>query len=253
MKKLKVKLIVMAIVCFGIAIICSCQKKDNQKIDFLENNLFNDILNNFEGKNEPIFVNKFSENLLPLNIEEFKIVKVENYQLSFEVKAGRFFVNSDEYLLDNKKFVISKIKDVYSISGDNSSLDVLYDCINNDFLIKVSNQIINITHITEEHITSEIEKDYIVQLILLHEFVEDRLMRNSLPHAYSSINFKSDETYEGSGIGFHLGLADAKHFCQADYEEILEENPDWWSPGISYSCIFGEHFCMCSANFYSDN
>ena len=59
------------------------------------------------------------------------------------------------------------------------------------------------------------------------------------------------DDYEGTGLGFHKERKSAEYFCNKDHNAILKEHPTWCSPGVSVSCLWDNHACVCSAEYYS--
>lgn len=232
----------------GITVFFSCEKEEKTVLNqnhAAEENLFIKLVSQSGTKSSPLLIDKFSESLYSLNIKQIMVNEIQNDKIYFEVSAGLLFVNSEEFNLDKSSYSINKLNDVYEISKENSLIGISYNTTTNEFFIKNDDIFMNIDELNESDITPQLEKEFITQVIILNEFVTEGL------HVAENPNIVL-KNYEGTGVGFHLSLADAHHFCQADYDQILADNPDWWSPGISYSCVFGEHFCMCTANFYSE-
>lgn len=203
-------------------------------------NLFNEILKN----NSKITLFEFSSFLNNIGFKEINITETNqsNRSLKFQVNTNKIFVNNSEILLNNLEFTIIENKNSFLIS-DNENFSVKYFVDSKKFFLTDGNQTISFEDLTDHDIeNSENIKKYPIYIGVLENFV-----RNVVRSENEDIFGK----YEGTGIGFHRSRANAEYFCERDYQQILTEHSSWCSSGISISCVWDNHLCMCTAEFYS--
>jgi hypothetical protein len=143
-----------------------------------------------------------------------------------------------------------------AISSDADDLRVLLDLKNSSIVINTRGNEIKFDDLTEDHIQNIPNVVKLpIYVAMLHDFlgisknkVGSRIITrgNSNGSTFDEVN-----TYEGSGVGFHKSRTNAEYFCNKDYQRILKEHPNWCSPGVSISCVWDNHLCVCSAEFYS--
>jgi hypothetical protein len=229
----------------------SCTQEDtiienvNQNETLHSDNLFAKISNNSIDE-----VNQFSKTISDLEfIRSIQINNISNdkSKIAFEIESNLVFLNGVSTSLNNRNFEIEQIDQEYVLRDDKLNFGLSYNTIDKSYFVKINNNKTNLSELLGKTIDFEIERNIGLYLFILDEFSKENLEYDS------SKNWKrSGRKYEGTGIGFHTNLSDAEAFCQEDHDQILEDNPGWYSNGISYSCAWDEHLCVCTSNFYSN-
>ena len=239
----------------SVGIIISCKKENGATTDsaksstlIKKDNLFEKLtsgkfpIQNTRGGSS---ISSLSETIQNLNVDAINVNQVTTSRVDFsvQVNGSALLINAADYSLNNVKYTVSRVNNIYLISNSATSTKVKYDFQNNKFYINYNGTDIDIDNMTV--IPSDaISSDCIVQLIMLNEFAQENLV--AVP---ASVNRTS---VVGTGVGFHLGRKDAEYFCNSDLSKIIAAHKlqGWWSPGTSISCLFGEHYCVCTATFY---
>ena len=194
-------------------------------------------------------INTFSKDFSQLNfVDRINIQSHSNDELEFTLNSKRLFLNGKVVGLNSITFNLTKNGDnEYKISSDYIDFSMT-KILDNDYKILLSNGEELVINGSAIMVGDDIERFVPVYAFLLKEFTD-----RNISHIYSTEgNYltKSDKCAAATGVGFHLGKADAKEECESDFNQILADNPTWSSPGVSYSCFTDEHICVCTANFF---
>jgi len=182
-------------------------------------------------------ITSFSELFSKMNILEINILNVIDSIIDFKLNTGPIYIDGTNIDFNQINYSISKINNTYTLSND---LNISYQIRknNNDYLLDYNGSSINFNGGDFSQVNGDVFKRSQVDVMIMREYTED-IPTNYIP-----------TIYVGSAWGFHTDLATANLLCQKGFDKILNDHPTWCSGGISYSCIFDQHFCTCSANFF---
>lgn len=216
-----------------------------------ENSFFNKVLST---KNIENFKPITSNILNTIKLDHIKINHrdIENNLIKFELDfKNNIFVNSELLNFTNKEYIISIEHNNIYIVNPQTQFRINYNTESKRYSI-VSN---GITIPFEKLVDSEI-KDEILYYPILVSVIESFFYidsNNMVINIDSNITTQSVADYEGTGLGFHKDRKSADYFCNRDHNKILKQHTGWCSPGVSISCLWDNHACVCSAEYYSGN
>lgn len=244
---------------FTILLACmifvSCSKEENESFESIDNqtvlnnsyssrdakiNLFDELVEN----NEVNSVDNFSEYLNNLKFQEIRIISKNINNIVFEINSPEVFVNTKSLNLSNQILTISKLENGYKLSDNTSNFSVSLDTRSSKWSLTKGEQTIPFSELTDEMIDGyeDIIKYPVYSGIIAEFAFKGFAVSESTPVA---------GRYEGTGIGFHHSLSNVNYFCGNSHSAILASHSGWCSLGVSVSCVFDEHMCVCTADYYS--
>lgn len=203
-------------------------------------NLFNEILE----KNSKINLYEFTDFLNEIGFNEISILEIDNVNrsLKFSVNTNRIYVNTLYININTLEFTLQE-KNGFFVISDNEDFAVKYLQSSKKFFLNDDDKIIEFDNLTDNDIeNSKNIKKYPIYIGILENFI------NSVDR---SENEDILGRQEGTAVGFHKSRANAEYFCSRDYQQILTDHSTWCSPGVSISCLWDNHLCVCTAEFYS--
>lgn len=205
------------------------------------NNQFEKII--FDGL---INVTEFSNAVHLVGIESFSNITSGSDSVKFQVQSRPVFVNGEMVDFNDSYFIVKLENDNYIISNDEIDLTVSYDVIANSFYIQTPMTNKSYDILTDIDIDSDFNLLYYPVYVAI---LEDLVIENSLINRTPAPTFSP--RYQGTGIGFHKDRSSADYFCNRDKNKILSNNPTWCTPGVTVSCLWDNHLCVCTAEYYS--
>lgn len=188
---------------------------------------------------------EFSAELASMDVLVFNILNRTSNKIDFSMSLGETYIRDTKFSTEGKTYSIVKTDTRYIITNDLNNTSVEYLVSTDEYYV---NGITNIANIDLNSKTIDEYAELLLGIGLLNEFAEIDLVRNSQP--VSITEAAAGRRYVGTGVGFWSNITDAQYFCERDKNKILENHPGWYTPGVSYSCLWGGHICICSANFY---
>lgn len=209
-------------------------QSSNNYVQKSARNVFNEIINN----NEELSIQKFTHLLNDLKFQSIDIINVNKNlsKLDFRIESPSIIINGDNQLLLNESvFTLSKNQDNdYILSNNQTNFSILFDTNDSTKYLMINNHVIKFDDLTDETINkNHLYLNYPIYSEILNQFVlVNDLESNDLYHPTPVPN-----DYEGTGFGYHKTRTNAQHFCALGFNEILDSNPGWCSPGTSISCL----------------
>lgn len=257
--KTSLKAIVSIAACFLIYACAKQELANHEETDALlkkTSNLYS-VTRKGESSSNVDSISKFLSDLHFTNY--FNVKRVSASKISFKVNQEKnsFYINTKKIDINTPTYFIEVLKNHnVSISSDADDFSVDLDLRNSSLVIKAGGNSIKYDDLTEDHIQNIPNVIKLpIYVAMLHDFLD--ITKNKAASRIVSkdntnnTNFEEINAYEGSGVGFHKSRTNAEYFCNKDYQRILKEHPNWCSPGVSVSCVWDNHLCVCSAEFYS--
>lgn len=223
----------------------------NEQVYHFQNTNFNEILNNGSYNFSANVGGLFSK----IPIRNINIVNrnIEDKKLTLQLNtAGKVYVNSNVINLSNKLFHISTDNNLIVVSDENSNFQVHYDTQNKKSYIVQGNKIMSFDELKESDIKGNVlYYPIIISLIEMLFFQSGESISYNVNTNYSIKGKDSSDRHEGTALGFHKDRSSANMLCNRDHQKILNENKSWCSGGVSISCVWDNHLCICTAEYYS--
>ncbi|MGB1041267.1 MAG: hypothetical protein ACPGVD_10365 [Flavobacteriales bacterium] len=220
----------------GIAL-WSCKKDLNE-------NTTNETPNNFfeyaTSKKETVETN--TQNLRQLGIK--KIIVQPRTELSLDINVqsiNNTFINGNSYALNNLTYTMSSQGNNYTLLSNSTGNSIIW------------NKDIDKLYLKEKGETFDFDLNAISEVYLKEIPVMMTIFDNFIKANISSFNYTHSDIeaeWVGTAVGMHKSRDNAEFFCNRDHEKILQNNPGWYSPGVSISCLWDNHVCICTADYY---
>ena len=250
MKKFNVfKLIPLLFLIASIAVSCSNDSEIDPPQNLKSDNLFKRIIKSQNGEEESkkglINISDFTELMQAFRVTNLKVSQSSNNSIDFELYADQIILNGSDYTLDGKKYNIQLANGVYTLHEKDSELTRVKYVIKDDTVIlKHENFSIKLKEVDGSEFNEALNEELTMLSIVLREFVLHNLSTSKI-----SSNKLDPGTHYGAGA--HLDRGGAEWACNRDYNKILEDSPNCTSPGgVTISCAFDNHLCVCTATFY---
>ncbi|MDT0294546.1 hypothetical protein ACFQ3R_12285 [Mesonia ostreae] len=206
----------------------------------VQDNLFARVLED----SKITYVDEFSEYLNNLRFQQISFIEKNSNNIVFEVKSSKVMVNAKSINLSEQVLKLSKFKNVYKLTDNSSNFSVNFDATSSMWSLTLGDEIIPFSELNNEMIDEHEDiKKYPVYSGIIAEFVFKHL------EVFDSSTVSGK--HETVAVGFHNSVNNANYFCGKSHSEILANHPGWCSPGVSISCLWDEHLCVCTADYYS--
>ena len=196
-----------------------------------------------QSKNDPFVVmNRLSTHLVGAGISQISIATVDINTAQVNVQRNsEIFMNGMSTDFDDRDYAVTFKQNLLIVQPKGKDFFIQKNLATNQYSLYYNKKYYDIKDVMQSSvIANKDEIGLLMAAMLLNEFgdVPTKAMIYTAPKR------------AGTGIGFHWNKSDAKYFCERDYNKILAENPNWYGTGVSYSCIWEETLCVCTANFY---
>jgi len=198
----------------------------------------------------PLSINTFSAFIAKLSFSEISVSAKTSNSINFTIHTTLNFANGDAFSFNGKSFTISKVNGNFELGSANSNFTLFANTTTNQLFYKSGSTILNLDEITENSNIPETDLKQMSVFIGLMEMFAKGNIETSHPPVINALP-GAPATYRGTAVGFYTSRASATRFCNAANARILAAHPGWWTPGVDVSCVWDNHFCVCTADYYS--
>jgi len=206
----------------------------------VQNNLFTRVLED----SKITYVDEFSEYLNNLKFQKIHFIEKNVNSVNFRVMSPKVMVNAKSINLSEQVLNLTKFENVYKLTDNSSDFSVQFDATSSEWSLTIGEEIIPYSELNNEIIE---EYEDVTKFPVYSGIIAQFAIKGIELMPSSDVSGK----YMGTGIGFHHSVDNANYFCGNSHGTILANNPGWCSPGVSVSCVFDEHMCVCTADYYS--
>lgn len=260
MKKIILGLSILAIAGTGIFVACKKETTTTMSSSIKASTVFksNARLNNVSLFDEltasqqqaPLIINTFSSFIAKLSFSEISVSAKTSSSINFTIHTTLNFANGDAYNFNGKSFTMNKVNGNFELGSANSNFTLFANTTTNELFYKSGSTILNLDEITENSNIPEADLKEMSVFIGLMEMFTKGNIETSHPPVINALP-SAPVTYRGTAVGFYTSRASATRFCNAANARILAAHPGWWTPGVDVSCVWDNHFCVCTADYYS--
>ena len=194
----------------------------------------------------PIELNTFTAFLAKVRFSKINVTSKTSTSLNFSIETALNFSNGEPYTYNGRQYSLVKIENNFELSSLQLNFSLFYNSATNQLFYKSGSVLLNIEVENDvNNIPEAADIDISVYIGLMEMFTKGNVETTFTPSALPT------STYQGTGLGFWNSRKTAEARCGASHRAILAAHPGWWSPGVDISCVWDNHFCMCTADYFS--